>query len=116
MIFLSPNNSTIFLIFVTIVLFFISLNLKISLLVKFLRKVFGKIFFRKERNYTNKDEIINQYIPQEEIKNLIQEDLPFIKNEKKENIYHNKFKLPLVDLLKSPSVKDKEKFRKEKSC
>ena len=32
---------------------------------------------------TNKNELINEYIPQEEIKNLIQEDLPFIKAENK---------------------------------
>ena len=37
-------------------------------------------FGNRSKNYTNKNEIINEYIPQEEIKNLIQDDLPFIKS------------------------------------
>ncbi len=57
---------------------------------------------KKKENYTDKSEVINEYIPQEEIKNLIQEDLPFIKAENKTN-NKIKFKLPSVDLLKSPS-------------
>ena len=37
-------------------------------------------FNKKEnKSYTDKSELISEYIPQEEIKNLIQEDLPFIK-------------------------------------
>ena len=32
---------------------------------------------KMKKSYTDKSEIINEYIPQEEIKNLIQEDLPF---------------------------------------
>ena len=46
----------------------------------------------------NENELINEYIPQEEIKNLIQEDLPFIKAENIKS--SNKFKLPEIDLLK----------------
>ena len=46
-----------------------------------------------EKSYTDKSEIINEYIPQEEIKNLIQEDLPFIKAEKIKENEINKFKL-----------------------
>ena len=42
-----------------------------------------------KKNYTDKSEIINEYIPQDEIKNLIQEDLPFIKSE---NNRENKLK------------------------
>ena len=41
------------------------------------------IFLKKEKNYTNENEIISEFIPQEEITNLIQEDLPFIKSENK---------------------------------
>ena len=62
---------------------------------------------KKEKNYTDKSEVINEYIPQDEIKNLIQEDLPFIKVEnKKDNKI--KFKLPSLDLLKIPSKKERE--------
>ena len=59
--------------------------------IEALRKIFIK---KKEKNYTNKNELIDQYIPQDEIKNLIQEDLPFIKAENtisqnnKNLIYH----------------------------
>ena len=41
------------------------------------------LFSKKQKNYTNENEVINEYIPQEEIKNLIQEDLPFIRNSSK---------------------------------
>ena len=46
-------------------------------------KSLNKFFKKKEKNYTDKSEVISEYIPQEEIKNLIQEDLPFIKAENK---------------------------------
>jgi S-DNA-T family DNA segregation ATPase FtsK/SpoIIIE len=50
-------------------------------------KIIYLLFKKNNKNYTDKSEIINEYIPQDEIKNLIQEDLPFIKNENKnENI------------------------------
>ena len=62
----------------------------------------------KKLKFTNKSEIISEYIPQEEIKNLIQEDLPFIKTDNKINS-KTKFKLPNIDLLKVPSKKEKEK-------
>ena len=65
---------------------------------------------KKNKNYTDEKEIINEYIPQEEIKNLIQEDLPFIKNDDKLKNEKYKFKLPSIDLLKIPSNKEKEKI------
>ena len=73
-----------------------------------LKKIY--YFFLKDKNYTNKNEVINEYIPQEEIKNLIQEDLPFIKNEPNQNINLNKskFALPSIDLLKIPTKKERE--------
>ena len=54
----------------------------------------------------NKNEIIKEYIPQEQIKNLIQEDLPFIKAENK-NENKIKFKLPSLELLTLPDKKEK---------
>jgi S-DNA-T family DNA segregation ATPase FtsK/SpoIIIE len=68
----------------------------------------------KNKNYTDKSEIINEYIPQDEIKNLIQEDLPFIKAENKtENKI--KFKLPGISLLKEPSKKERENSSKNET-
>jgi S-DNA-T family DNA segregation ATPase FtsK/SpoIIIE len=61
----------------------------------------------RSKNYTNKNEIINEYIPQEEIKNLIQDDLPFIKTDTNQITNRSKFKLPSVDLLRKPEKKEK---------
>ena len=60
-------------------LFLISLNFNIKGFIFFFKKIHQLLFKRNEKNYTNKNEIISEYIPQDEIKNLIQEDLPFIK-------------------------------------
>ena len=53
----------------------INFNLKKNF---FFKKIIA-LFSNKKQKYTDKSEVINEYIPQEEIKNLIQEDLPFIK-------------------------------------
>jgi len=105
-------NENIFyyiLILFILILFLISINFKSKkflLLIKNLIALFSK---NKYKIYTDKSEIINEYIPQDEIKNLIQEDLPFIKSEKtSENKF--KFKLPNIDLLKIPTKKEREKF------
>ena len=99
-----------YLIIITIsVLFLISIQFKINLFYNLIKKIFVK----KEKNYTNKNEIISEFIPQEEISNLIQEDLPFIKSETREANKIIKFKLPSVDLLKIPTKKEREKLRDE---
>ena len=99
-----------YLIIITIsVLFLISIQFKINLFYNLIKKIFVK----KEKNYTNKNEIISEFIPQEEISNLIQEDLPFIKSETRETNKIIKFKLPSVDLLKIPTKKEREKLRDE---
>ncbi len=68
---------------------------------------FSNFFKKKEnKNYTDKSEIISEYIPQNEIKNLIQEDLPFIRAESQNDI-KVKFKLPSLNLLKIPSQKER---------
>ena len=53
-------------------------------------------------------EIINKYIPQDEIKNLIQDDLPFIKAETNQS-KKNKFKIPSLDLLNVPTKNEIKK-------
>ena len=99
------------LILLISVLFLISINFKMSSFYKIFRKIFKFLFSKKEKNYTNKNEIISEFIPQEEIKSLIQEDLPFIKSENKTDNKKIKFKLPSIDLLKIPTEKDRGKLR-----
>ena len=98
-------------IFLILFLFLISIHFKIVSFYKVLKKVIKFLFSNKEKNYTNKNEIISEFIPQEEITNLIQEDLPFIKNENKTDNRKIRFKLPSIELLKIPTQKDKEKLR-----
>ena len=109
------NNNTQFfyyiLILIILILFLISIQFKISSFYKVFKKIFKFLFSKKEKNYTHESEVISEFIPQDKIKSLIQEDLPFIKNENK--IYNKKikFKLPSVNLLKIPTQKDKGKLR-----
>ena len=91
--------------------FLISIQFKIEFFYKILKKILKNSFTKKEKNYTNENEIISEFIPQEEIKSLIQEDLPFIKNESKIDNKKIKFKLPSIDLLKIPTQKDRGKLR-----
>ena len=79
-----------------------------------MKKIFTIFRRSKEKNYTHKSEVISEYIPQDEIKNLIQEDLPFIKAENKTN-NKIKFKIPSVDLLKSPSKKERDNKEKNET-
>ena len=105
---LNSQISYYLLIVIITILFLISIQFKITFFYKFTKK-----FLKKEKNYTNENEIINKFIPQDEIKSLIQEDLPFIKSETKGNNIKPKFKLPSVDLFKIPSKKEREKLRDE---
>ena len=95
-------------IILIIIVFLKSLNFTLKNFIALLKKI--NVFFFKDKNYTHKNEVINEYIPQDEIKNLIQEDLPFIKNEPNQNINLNnsKFALPSIDLLKIPTKKERE--------
>ena len=94
-----------------LILFLISIQFKINSFYNFIKQIFKFLFSKKEKNYTNENEVISEFIPQEEIKSLIQEDLPFIKNENKTDNKKIRFKLPSIDLLKIPTQKDKEKLR-----
>ena len=94
-----------FLIFIITILFFISINFNPKNFYFFLKKKYNS---KNKKNYTNENEVISEYIPQEEIKNLIQEDLPFIKAEKNEIKKKLRFKLPDLSLLELPSRKKKE--------
>ena len=102
------------LILITTIFFLISINFTPKNFIKFIKKTFDFITKKNVRNYTDKSEIINEYIPQDEIKNLIQEDLPFIKSEDKSET-KVKFKLPALDLLKIPTKKERENFKKNET-
>ena len=78
---LEKSISYYLLIILVIIFFLFSINFSIKESWVFIKKINQYINKNKNRPYTDKSEIINEYIPQEEIKNLIQEDLPFIKAE-----------------------------------
>ena len=101
------------LILIISILFLISVHFKINYFYKIIKKLLMLIFVKKEKSYTNENEIISEFIPQEEITNLIQEDLPFIKSENKSPSKKIRFKLPTIDLLKVPTQKDKGKLKDE---
>ena len=101
------NEEIFYYLLILLILFFflISINFRPTKFYLSIKKLIN-ILLKKEKNYTNKNEIISEYIPQEEIKNIIQEDLPFIKAETTDNKI--KFKLPSLDFLKNPSRREKE--------
>jgi S-DNA-T family DNA segregation ATPase FtsK/SpoIIIE len=110
------NESIFFylLILITTIFFLISINFNYKNFIKFIQKAFNLITKKNTKNYTDKSEIISEYIPQDEIKNLIQEDLPFIKSENRSET-KIKFKLPALDLLKIPTKKERENFEKNET-
>ena len=110
------NDKILFyiLILIIIILFLFSINFNLKNFIKFFKKIFDILNKKNSKNYTDKSEIINEYIPQDEIKNLIQEDLPFIKSENKSET-KIKFKLPSLDLLKIPTKKERDNFEKNET-
>ena len=102
------------LIIIIIALFLISINFKPLKFYKSILKIFNYFSKKENKSYADKSELISEYIPQEEIKNLIQEDLPFIKADNKSNI-KSKFQLPKIDLLKVPSKKERENLNKNET-
>ena len=114
LIILNENISYYLLIILVIGLFLLSINFNLRKFFIFLKKI-TYVFSKQKQNYTDKSEVIDEYIPQEEIKNLIQEDLPFIKAEEIKNTEKLKFKLPSLDLLKFPSKKERENYDKNQS-
>ena len=103
-------NENIFyysLIILIFILFLFSINFQIKNFVLFIN-----FFTRKTtKNYEKENEVIKEYIPQQEIKNLIQEDLPFIKADQSQSNNQKKFRLPPIDLLKIPSKQRKGRYK-----
>ena len=114
LILINENLFYYILVFLTLIFFLISLNFHPLKFYQVIKKIFQILNRKNEKNYTDKSEIINEYIPQEEIKNLIQDDLPFIKAENK-NDKNIKFKLPNLDLLKTPSKKESQNLKKNET-
>ena len=104
-----------FFISLITVFFLISINFNINRFILYTKKLIQIFFSKNSKNYTSKDEVINEYIPQDEIKNLIQEDLPFIKAESSQSLNKNKFILPPTDLLKIPSKKERGNLNKNEN-
>ncbi len=104
-----------FLLLTISILFLKSINFDIKNFIQLIRKITQLLLKTKTKNYTNKNEIINEYIPQDQIKNLIQEDLPFIKAEINQTSNKSKFNLPSIDLLKLPSKKEKNNSNKNEN-
>ena len=62
-----------------LILFLISIQFKINSFYKLLKKYLNFYFLKKKKITLMKMKIISEFIPQEEIKSLIQEDLTFYK-------------------------------------
>ena len=102
-------NDALFYLFILIIFFFFLISINFNLKNFFLnsKKFINFIFKKSSKNYTNQNEVISEFIPQEEIKDLIQEDLPFIKADASKSLNKNKFFLPSIDLLKVSNEKKK---------
>ena len=104
-----------FLIILTFSLFLVSINFNLQKFWIIFKKTINYLNKNNSKSYTDKSEIINEYIPQDEIKNLIQEDLPFIKAEKIKKTEKTKFKLPGLDLLNTITKKERGNFNKDET-
>jgi S-DNA-T family DNA segregation ATPase FtsK/SpoIIIE len=114
---LIQTNENIFfylLVVLIVFLFLTSVNFSPKYFYLSIKKILNILNKNENKNYTDKSEIISEYIPQDEIKNLIQEDLPFIKTENKTN-NKLKFQLPNINLLKIPSKKERENLSKNEN-
>jgi S-DNA-T family DNA segregation ATPase FtsK/SpoIIIE len=112
---LQTSISYFFLLLLILAFFLISINFSPKGFWNFIKKLINFVNKDKSKPYTDRSEVISEYIPQEEIKNLIQEDLPFIKAEKLKEHEKTKFKLPSLDLLKIPTKQERENSNKEEA-
>ncbi|AFS48130.1 FtsK/SpoIIIE family protein,FtsK family protein [alpha proteobacterium HIMB5] len=109
------NISFYILIFLIFSFFLLSINFKLNSFLQIIKKIYLYIFSKGQKNYTNKSEIIEEYIPQDQIKNLIQEDLPFIKENKNDMGNKQKYILPELKLLKIPSKSERNETNKNQN-
>ena len=102
------------LLILTLLFFILSINFNFKNFISSVKKILNYLFNKNSKSYTNKDELINEFIPQDEIKDIIQEDLPFIKAENNRST-KTKFSLPSIDLLKTPTKKERESLNKNEN-
>ena len=102
------------LLLLTLLFFILSINFNLKNFISSVKKILNYLFNKNSKSYTNKDELINEFIPQDEIKDIIQEDLPFIKAENNRST-KTKFSLPSIDLLKTPTKKERESLNKNEN-
>jgi len=115
-IFLIYENISFYILILLVFSFFLlSINFKLNSFLQIIKKIYFFIFSKKTKNYTNKSEIIEEYIPQDQIKNLIQEDLPFIKENKNDMGNKKKYILPELKLLKIPSKSERNETNKNQN-
>jgi S-DNA-T family DNA segregation ATPase FtsK/SpoIIIE len=112
---LQTSISYYLLIILILGFFLVSINFSPKSFFSFIKKIINYVNRDKNKPYTDKSEVISEYIPQDEIKNLIQEDLPFIKAEKLKENEKTKFELPNLDLLKIPTKKERQNSNKEEA-
>jgi S-DNA-T family DNA segregation ATPase FtsK/SpoIIIE len=115
-LFLSNKNiSFYFLILLIICFFLLSISFNLKSFFKTLKKIYLYLFSKNNKNYTDKSELIEEYIPEDQIKNLIQEDLPFIKENKDIERKNNKYKIPDLKLLKIPLKSERDETNKNQN-
>jgi S-DNA-T family DNA segregation ATPase FtsK/SpoIIIE len=115
-IFLINKDISFYILIILVFSFFLlSINFKLSSFLQKVKKIYFYISSKEQKNYTNKSEIIEEYIPQDQIKNLIQEDLPFIKENKNDMSNKRKYILPELNLLKILSKSERNKTNKNQN-
>ncbi len=102
------------LLLFTLLFFILSINFNLKNFILSIKKISDFILRKNSKNYTSKDELIDEFIPQDEIKDILQEDLPFIKAENNRPL-KTKFSLPSIDLLNTPTKKERESINKNES-
>ena len=102
------------LLLLTLIFFILSINFNLKNFISSFKKILNILFKKDSKNYTSKDELINEFIPQDEIKDIIQEDLPFIKAENN-RLSKTKFSLPSIDLLKTSTKRERGSLNKNEN-
>jgi len=97
------------LIIIIFTLFLISINFNIFWFFNLIKKIIFKLFSRKEKIQNTNESIINDVENfSQNYNKSVQENLPFISNEKNKSTTTAKFKLPSIDFLKSPTKAERK--------
>ena len=101
------------LIIITIIFFLISINFSLKFTLSFFKFLLGLVKKQKKENQILKNEFSENFIKEEIEETRIQEDLPFYTSSPELKKASQKFKIPLVDFLKQPTKKEREKRSNE---